>query len=329
MYTNDDQSVILNKNSVDAESMNKKPSSGGNYQSNELDVFNYQQEYKKAPYKFFNVNNTIEEINLVLNSSDSDDKKIQYIDRLGEIIISGASKSDVGIIRSELKRILLKNPKSKIGRAALFTYTRSFNSEDSVHEAKSILDLGLNLGTLNISEFSGESVHMGMLFDSKYMIMSGLKNNEEYAKTVLYNYLSTADSEIKSSSNIIDGELLEFAENNAVKFSGAPFSFSMMEALRYNEWLNSIANMKSKIDGIDAIATKAEIFNRDDSDPREMIAALIADKNENKLVDKILSDDKYKNGITRLNIYLNEYNNIASINSISTELDPKIKRAIN
>lgn len=329
IYIKNDHPAIRNKNNIGILDVNRKSDLEIKNKLHGVNAFDLRKESRTTPYDFFEINSIIEETSQVLNSSDSDDKKIQSIEKLGSFLIAGVGKSEAEIIRSELEKILVKNPDSKIGRAAFFTYTRSFNSKDSVFEAKNILNLGLSLGALNDSEFSGESVHMGMLFDSKDMIMSGLKTNEEYAKTVLYNYLSGSQNEIKQSIGVVDGELLEFVKNNAVKFSGAPFNFSMMDAVRYNEWLNSFANIKSSIDGVDVIEIKAEIFNKNDSDPREMIAVIIADKNDNKLVDKILSDDKYRSGIIRLNIYLNEYKNIQSINSISNEVDPRVKGVFN
>lgn len=318
-----------NKDVLDANRKSYKSYRGSGNELNGINIFDLQKESKKPTYNSFDIRNIIKENNQVLSGADPDDTKIQSIENLGSLIRSGVSKSDANIIRSELERILLTNSKSKIGRAAFFTYTRSFNSKDSVLESKNILDLGLSLGVLNNSEFSGESVHMGMLFNNKDLIMSGLKTNEEYAKTVLYNYFGGSQNEINSSINIVDGELLEFVKDNAVKFSGSPFGFSMMEAVRYNEWLNSFANIKSSIYGVDAMDVKAEIFNKNDSDPREMIAAIIADKNDNKLVSKILSDDKYRPGIIKLNLYLRDYNDIQFINSISNEVDPRIKGILN
>ncbi len=274
----------------------------------------------------FDLSSIIDAKRNILNSDNSSEQRVSAINFLGDLARAGIPASRLEEIRGILKEAVFLERTSWEKKAALFTYTRSFRRFDSNFEVLKMLEDSFNAGIISEVDYAGELIHMAMLFDEKTLLKKGLNMNqgEDHAKIVLYNYLSSISNEDDSNHNILDAELLEYIKENPVKFTGAPFAFSLIEAVQYNDWAESRAAMEERLEGISHLQAISAPFADPFADPRVLIALVLSPKNGTKVIEFISSDDIYTNGIANMKKFLIDYESIPAIKMISNDVNNKI-----
>ncbi len=160
---------------------------------------------------------------------------------------------------------------------------------------------------------------MGFLFDDKAMIKNGLNTGDEYSNIVLYNYISGI-TEI-NGKKIIDPELLVYINSHPIKFTGAPFSFGLTEAIQYNEWAMAKANVESILNGADPVDILAAPFKNMLTDPRELLALSISPDIGLKVMKKVIASKDHQIGLENLDKFTASYSYIPAIKSASDNME--------
>lgn len=275
----------------------------------------------------FDLNSIIDAKRNVLEADNSSEQRVSAINFLGDLARAGVSTNRLEEIRGILREAVLSGRTSWEKKAALFTYTRSFRRVDSNFEVSKMLEESFNVGVISEVEYAGELIHMAMLFDEKTLLKKGLNMNkdDDHAKIVLYNYLSSISNEDDFNRSVLDAELLKYIKENPVKFTGAPFAFSLMEAVQYNDWTESIAVMEERLNGISHLQVLSAPFADPFVDPRVLIALVLSPKKGTKIIEFISSDDIYTNGVTKMRKFLSDYENIPAIKILANDINHKIQ----
>lgn len=160
---------------------------------------------------------------------------------------------------------------------------------------------------------------MGFLFDDKAMIKNGLNTGDEYSNIVLYNYISSITE--SNRKKIIDHELLVYINSHPIKFTGAPFSFGLTEAIQYNEWAMAKANVESILNGADPVDILATPFKNMLTDPRELLALSISPDIGLKVMKKVIASKDHQIGLENLDKFTTSYSYIPAIKSASDNME--------
>ncbi|MCR4547981.1 hypothetical protein [Delftia tsuruhatensis] len=304
---------------VKTEIFNQQSKSTANEDTQNANQVTVEQQQSSASQTSAFIQDEIDRFRTSLADPLSHDEKLQATNRLHNIIRSTQRREVRESLRQELLSVIDSNRSKYIVKSAIFDYTRSLNSLDNASEAIRVLDLGLKNGILTTAEYAGESIHMGFLFDDKAMIKNGLNTGDEYSNIVLYNYISGITE--SNGKKIIDHELLVYINSHPIKFSGAPFSFSLTEAIQYNEWAMAKANVESILNGADPVDILSAPFKNPLIDPRELLALSISPDIGLKIMKKVIASKDHQIGLENLDNFMTSYSYIPAIKSASENME--------
>jgi hypothetical protein len=238
----------------------------------------------------------------LLSSTMKSDEKVVLTRILGSLYTHNNKTGMNSEITQDLKGVIYSDQK-EVARAGVLAYSRLGYFTDSGE----VLLHAKNSGIIDTDEYYGEIAYLVPYAPANDQInlVTKIKGaNNQYAMEILA--FSTQDSEIRTK---VDAEakkiVLSSLEANEPGFAQAPKEFSLIDAVRYSTWLQSIATLSSATSNVkyeDVVLAHLNNFN---TDPRKIMAFLMSSDGKT-LIQKIGKGGSLDSALERISLYLKQ-----------------------
>lgn len=238
----------------------------------------------------------------LLSSTVNSDDKVVLTRILGSLYTNDNKTGMNSEITKDLRGVIYSDQK-EVARAGVLAYSRLGYFKDS----SDVLLHAKNSGIIDTDEYYGEIAHLVPFAPANDQInfVTKIKGaNNRYAMEILA--FSTQNAEIRNkldtaAKNIV----LSSLEANEPGFGQAPGEFSLIDAIRYSTWLQSVATLSSASSNVKYEGVVLDHLNNFNTDPRKIIAFLMSSDGKT-LIQKIGKGGALDNALERISLYLKQ-----------------------
>ncbi|MCX7170066.1 MAG: hypothetical protein NTY41_07155 [Proteobacteria bacterium] len=235
----------------------------------------------------------------LLSSSVTSDEKVVLARILGSLYTYGDKTGMNNAITSDLKGLVYTGQK-EVARAGVLAFSRLGYFRDS----NDVLLYARNNGFIDTDEYYAELAHIVLFAPAHDQVdlVSKIKDGKNRYATEILASITQDPEAIKNVYPETQKSILSSLDASEPAFAQALGEFSLIDAVRYSTWLQSVANLSSAAGNVKYEDVVLARLNDDKIDPRKIMAFLMSPEGKN-LIKKIGQSSPFDKVLERVSLY--------------------------
>ncbi|MES2048250.1 MAG: hypothetical protein V4447_07610 [Pseudomonadota bacterium] len=258
-----------------------------------------------------------------LKSNVSKEERVALVRILGEFYTHDDADGLNSRVLSDLRQIAQSND-AEVARAATFSFSRLGYFSDS----ESILLAAKTAKYIDDQEYYGELAHILPVAPatSQKAIADKIRLGENaYSSEILSSILQDKGA-LKAISPDALGVIKSVVMEHEPNFPQAPGQFGLLDAVRYSDWLKSIAILNGGTDGRDFNNVLIQHLNDSTIDPRKIISFLVS-TDGSQFISAMGGAEAFKKMQERIDTYAKQNQANSTIQEVVSGIREKGKKA--